>query len=112
MSNFEISWGSLWRIFFFAVIASAFFAGYQIFLGLFLAIVISSGLEFLVDFLERRGVPRTLGVVLLFLAIALGFVIFAYTVIPFLIVDLNTLLLGVNKSTSWLAPLLNYQGNT
>ena len=64
----EISWGSLWRIAVFSVFAIVIYLGHQIVLGLFLAIVISSGFEGMIDSIERRlRVPRSLGVVLVFL---------------------------------------------
>ena len=66
--SLEISWASLWRIAIFLAFATVIYLGHQIVLGLFLAIVISSGFEGIVDNIERRlHLPRSLGVVLLFL---------------------------------------------
>ncbi len=106
----EISWVSLWRVLFFVVLVALLYVGLQIFLGLFLAIVISAGLDFIVNFLEARGLPRTLGVILVFLAGALVLIITVYTVIPLTIVDLNTIFSSLNKvatKDSWLAPLVS-----
>lgn len=107
----EISWGSLWRVLFFVILVSIMFSGRQILLGLFLAIVISSGLEIIVDFLENRGLPRTLGVVLIFLLAILALIILVYTVIPFVIASLNTLFSTFDKTSqsAWWAPFITPQ---
>ncbi len=97
----EISWGSLWRIAVFSIFALVIYLGHQIVLGLFLAIVISSGFEGLIDTIERRlHVPRSLGVVLIFLAAILLVALVIYAVIPFAIVELNTIMLTAGKSSS------------
>ena len=80
----DISWGSLWKVLFFLILVSLLAVSFQILIGLFLAVIISSGLEYFIDFLERQGVPRTLGVVLIFLVCALLLTVLAYTVIPLL----------------------------
>ncbi len=109
--SIEISWLSLWRIFGFLIIATILFLGQQILLALFLAIVISAGLDFLVDFLERRGIPRSFGVVIIFLLTMLGVVLVVYSVLPLLIADVNTILSKFNRSAAayWLGPLVNFQ---
>ncbi|MDO8536886.1 MAG: AI-2E family transporter [bacterium] len=94
----EISWASLWRILFFILFVIILFSGRQILLGLFLAIIISSGLETVVNFLERQGIPRTLGVILIFLVALFIVIILVYAVIPLVIVDLNTIFSKFSKS--------------
>lgn len=102
----EISWSTLWRILFFIVLVILLYLGRQILLGLLLAIIISSGLEVVVDFLEKHSIPRTLGVILIFLAFAILIVVILYAVVPLLIVDLNTIFSGISKSAQnniWLS---------
>ncbi len=94
---FEISWMTLWRILLFVIFVSILITGKQILLGLFLAIIISSGLDSLVDFLERYGIPRTLGVVLIFLIGVFAFTILVYAVLPLVIADVNELLSGLGN---------------
>ncbi len=94
----EISWGSLWRVLFFLLFVVILFLGRQIFLGLLLAIIISSGLETIVDFLQRHGIPRTIGVIMIFLTSLLVFIVVIYAIIPLAIVDLNTIFAGFAKS--------------
>ena len=95
----EISWASLWRVAIFLAVATVFYLGSQILLGLFLAIIISSGVEGIVDALERRGLPRSIGVILIFVAAVLGVIAIAYTLIPFAIVELNTVFTTIGKSS-------------
>lgn len=87
----EISWGTLWRVFIFLIFAVMLLFSRDILLGLFMALVVSSGLDALVDFLERRNVPRSVGVVLIFLLAALAIAVAIYFIIPFLIADIKNL---------------------
>lgn len=98
--SLEISWRSLWRIAIFLAFAVVIYLGHQIVLGLFLAVVISSGFEGIVDSIERRlHLPRSLGVVIVFLAATLAIVLFLYAAVPFVIVELNTIALSFGKTT-------------
>ena len=105
----EISWNSLWRILGFAIFSYMLFNGAQIFLALFASIVISAGLDFVVDFLERRKIPRTLAVILVFLGIIMAVIALIYLIIPYIIADLNTVLINLDKSSigSLLGPVFN-----
>lgn len=94
----EIPWITLWRIFIFLIFAIVLYLGRQVLLGLFAAIIISSGLDFLVDFMERKGMPRILAVVLIFLGLLLLTAAVVYLVIPYVIADLNTVLINLDKS--------------
>lgn len=105
----EISWASLWRILIFAFFVAIMYLGRDVLLGLFLAIIISSGLEFMVNFLERRGLPRTLGVITIFILAALLITLIVYAIVPVIIVDLTAIFSSVNKTFggSVLGPLVN-----
>jgi predicted PurR-regulated permease PerM len=87
----DISWSSLWRIFTFLIFAVILLFSRDILLGLFMALVISSGLDALVDFLERQRVPRSLGVILIFLLAGIVITITIYFIIPFLVADIKSL---------------------
>lgn len=95
--SIEISWASLWKFFFFGLLVILLFWGRQIILGLFLAIIISSGLDPLISFLERRRLPRALSVILIFILVVLGLIILLYTVIPILLLNINSVLFEVGK---------------
>lgn len=96
----EISWTSLWRILFFVAFTTVLFQGRQILLGLFLAIVISSGLETAVNFLEKRRIPRTLGVIFIFLLAILLLLIVAYTIVPRVIIELGSAFSNLSSSAA------------
>lgn len=99
-TTFEISWTTLWRVLIFLAIAAILYEGRQIVLGLFLAIIISSGLEEVVDFLEARAsLPRTVSVIATFLAALVLFIVVVYTVVPFLLVEIDTIFSGVNAAS-------------
>lgn len=97
---FDISWPTLWRLLAFVAFVAVLYEGRQIVLGLFLAIIISSGLEGIVDVLERRlNLPRSVSVILLFLAALIAFILVVYTVVPFLLVEIDTVFSGVNAAS-------------
>lgn len=110
----EISWASLWRILLFVIFAIIIFTGRDILIGLFLALVIASGLEFIINFLERRGLPRTLSVILIFIVGALVTLIVVYFILPFVVDDLNTIFATSGKTPFglWIGPLLNLKTAT
>src|SRR3989338_10367867 len=98
----EISWISLWRMLFFAVLIVVLYQAQQILLGLFLALVISSGLETAIDFLESYKIPRILGVFFVFLVIIALVAVILYAVIPQVIIDINSILSTVkNPNLKW-----------
>ena len=99
-TTLEISWASLWRVFLFVLLVVIFYLGRQIILGLFLAIIISSGVEGIVDLLEWARIPRSVGVILVFLTAILIVLALAYSVVPFAIVEVNTILASAGKSVA------------
>ncbi len=88
----EITWSSLWRIFVFGLAVWLFYVGHQVFMGIFLAVIISSGLEGIADRLERWGIPRVVAVILVFLVIVLAVILLLYAIVPLALVQLNTIL--------------------
>ncbi|MEK7094188.1 MAG: AI-2E family transporter, partial [Patescibacteria group bacterium] len=78
----EISWGSLWRVFFFCFSILILFLARDVFMGLFLALVISSGLDPIIDRLERLKIPRTLSVIFIFILFCFLLAIILYALVP------------------------------
>lgn len=109
---FDISWRALWKIALFGLFAVLVFLGRDVVLCLFFALVISSGIDFIITFLERRGIPRTLGVVGVFALSAIALFIVAYVVFPIVIADAHQILSRFDRTTAnyWLGPLLNFNG--
>jgi len=87
----EISWTSLWRIALMIAIAGVLWLVRDVMVALFLAIVISAGLAPLVDWLEKKGIPRLLGAILLYILILVVLGLVVYAVVPIAIVELNSL---------------------
>src|ERR1700677_678820 len=98
--TFEISWESLLRVLLFVVLVAVMYQGRQIILGLFLAIIISSGLESMVNAMARIGLPRSISVILIFLVAVVGFIFVIYSVVPVLIVEINTIFAAFGKSAT------------
>src|SRR3989344_795807 len=107
--NLEISWMTLWRIAFFFAMAMLVFSGRNVLIGLFLAMVISSGLERPIAFLERRGFPRVLGAISVFVLGLSAFILLIYLIVPLLIAEINNAVLSLGKSVggSGLGPFLS-----
>lgn len=109
----DISWETLWRILLFVVIVAVLYQGRQVLLGLFLAIIISSGLEGIVDTLAKIGLPRSISVILIFLVAVVAMIFIVYAVVPVLIVEINTIFAGAGKSaTGGLAFLLSLKSQS
>lgn len=86
------------------IAATVFSLSIDIWIGVFLAIVISSGLNPFVNLLERWRIPRLLGTILALLVILFVFVSVLYLVIPSVIDQAQILL---EKYFDVLAPYLN-----
>lgn len=94
---FEITWSSLWRIFFMLLLAVALFMVREVLVIIFLAIIISSALDRPVSFLERNKAPRILGTLLVFITILIVLSLVLYAIIPISILELKNLLQGISK---------------
>jgi len=92
MTNFEISWATLWRIFLMLVLAAALFLARDALLILFLAIIISSALDGIVSYLQRKKIPRILGTLFVFLTALVILAMLLYTLIPIVIFESKSFL--------------------
>lgn len=108
--SIEISWASLWRVFFFGFFLLILYLSREVFFGLFLALVISSGLDPLIDSLERLKIPRTISVVSIFFLFCFVLIIILYALVPRLIIDINSALINLYSQPAgkgWLEPFLD-----
>lgn len=78
----EIGWGTLWRIFAFALITFVLFEARSVIGALFVSIVISIGLDPFVSYLERYKIPRLFGAIIAFLTGILALSLVLYSVLP------------------------------
>lgn len=92
-----ISWGSLWRVLIVLVLATILFIARDIFVALFLAIVISSALDPVVTWLEKRRIPRLLGTLAIYILLIFFIALIAYAIIPIALSEFNNLLTNVGK---------------
>jgi len=97
MNKFEISWASLWKIFFMAALVSALFLAREALVVLFVAIIISSALDGIVSWLQRKKIPRILGTIFIFLAALAVFALLLYAIVPTIIYELQNFLKNVSN---------------
>lgn len=88
----EISWGSLWRIAAMLILISFFYFAKNIIIALLVSIVISSALDPIVSFLERKKLPRVLGTLLIFLLLLGSLALLLYIIVPVVLAELNYLI--------------------
>lgn len=81
---FNVSWNTLWRIFFFALLIVIIYLAQEAVGVLLASIVISLGLEPLVGFFENKKIPRILGTLIVFILVLLILSTAAYFVVPVL----------------------------
>jgi len=96
----EVSWETLWRVLTVIILALAAFLTLDVLLAIFLALVISAGLDAPVSWLERRGLPRILGTLGIFLLAILVVAILVYTIVPLALTEFTQLLLGAKEFTT------------
>ncbi len=90
--TFEISWTTLWRIFFMLFLVVIFFLARESLIILFLAIIISSALDGPVSYLQKKRIPRIFGTILIFLLVLFLLALVLYTLIPVAVFELQNLL--------------------
>ena len=97
---FELSWDSLWRIFFMLILAVVLFLALDVLVALFLAIVISSALDPVVSWLEKKRVPRLLGTLGLYLIVIFLLALVVYAIVPIALSELSNLLENLSDKVS------------
>ena len=97
MNKFDVSWGTLWKIFFMLLLAAGLFLIREVIVILFLAIVISSAIDPLVSFLNKKRIPRILGTFLIFLGVLAVISFLLYIIVPISVFELKNLLINLDK---------------
>lgn len=90
--NIELSWGSIWRVLVIGAVALLFYFTVDIWVVVFSAIVISYGLNPLVNLFEKIRIPRVVGTIFSFILILLIFGSSLYFIIPDIIANVQILL--------------------
>ncbi len=105
-----ISWASLWRVLLMLVLASILFIARDILISLFLALVISSALDPIVSWLEKKKIPRLLSTLVLYIAMIFFLALVAYAVIPIALSEFNNFLTNIGKYSGTLFNVINASG--
>lgn len=63
----EISWQSIWRLVFIAILIAAFFYLRSVFVVLFFSIILSSALDPAIDWFQKKGLGRILGTIIIYI---------------------------------------------
>ena len=87
----------MWRIFLILFLVVVLFLARESLIILFLAIIVSSALDGLVSYLQRKKIPRVLGTLLIFLVALTILALLLYTFIPIAIFELQNLLENFKK---------------
>lgn len=93
----EISWATLWRVFFMVALGAVLFYTLDVLIVLFLAIIISAGFDGPVSFLEQKKIPRIFGTLFIFILVLAAISLILYTIIPLSFVELQELLNKLGK---------------
>lgn len=109
MSNnkiqFDITWSTLWKVFIFVGLILILYLSRYAFGMLFAGIVISLGLDPIVDYFERRGVHRVLGALLTFIVLISLFVATIWFIIPVIISEIGSFFSQINNAIEQLLGL-------
>ena len=79
------------------VLVSAAFLAREALIVLFVAIIISSALDGIVSWLQRKKVPRILGTIFVFLVVLTAFSLILYAIVPTVIYELQNFLKNVSN---------------
>ena len=97
--TYDINWGALWKILVFVFLAWISYIALDILLAILVAMVIAAGLDAPVSWLKKKGVPRLLSTLLLFIIGIVFVAAIIYTVVPLAISDLTELSVNFRKYT-------------
>lgn len=101
-TQIEISWNTLWRILIFVGIIVLFYIARSAIGVLFTAVVLSLGVDPMVSWLEKKGMNRVLGTIVVFVASILVVSAFLYIVIPPIALEAQSFISQFNKILSTL----------
>ena len=107
--NLNISWGTLWRVFFVVLFGWLLFLARDVLTVLLLAIVISTAFDPAVSFLERKKIPRILGTLLIYLIALFTLGLIIYTVVPVVLSELTNLLTYSSTALGSLSDVLDIE---
>ena len=106
-NQITISWETLWRVVAMLVLVVALFMVREVVVLVLIAVVLSSAIYAPVRYLEDKGIPRTLSVLVIFLVAAAVIGLVLYALVPVALIQFQFLLDNVNELKT---PLLEVLG--
>ncbi len=97
-SFINLSWQALWRLFFFFLIVVSLYLAREAVGVLLVSIIISLGLEPIVNFFENKKFPRILGIIIIFFLFLIIFVVAFYLIYSILIEELSIFIKHFSKA--------------
>ncbi len=94
---FDITWQSLWRIGVAVALACVIYAGLDVILGFFLAIVIAAALDAPITWLQKKRIPRVIGALGIFATLLVFTAALIYAVVPIAISEFTNLISGATQ---------------
>jgi len=104
-NGLEISWVMIWKVLLAVALAAILYTGLPVILGLFVAIVIAAALDGPVTWFQKKGIPRLLGTLAIYIV---GLIIVAaliYAIVPLAIAEFTNLLFNLKDYTG---PFLDF----
>lgn len=102
----DITWGSLWRIVLMIILAVLVYSSRHVLAILFLAIVISSALDAPLNFLERKKIPRIIGMIFIVISTLAIITVLLYTIIPIVVIELKDVAANFGKVNTSLGQMV------
>lgn len=94
----EISWNTLWKILLFIGVILLFYLSRQALGVLFAGVVVSLGLEPVVEYLEKLRIGRLFGAMIVFVTIILIFTIVIWLVFPTVLSEVGSFFSQINEA--------------
>jgi len=94
----EVNWSSIWRVVLVFLIAYFVYLAKDIVLAVILSIVISSALDPLISWMEKRRIPRVLGALIIFILLILLIAILLYIILPVALTEINVFIESLAKA--------------
>jgi len=98
-TSYEITWGVVWKILVLIGVAWVLYLTFDILLAIIVALVIAAGLDAPVSWLKKRGVPRLLSTLMLFVVGLVAFAGIIYVIVPLAISDFAQLVDNLRQQT-------------
>lgn len=105
----DITWGSVWKVFLICLFAIILYYTKETMVMIFTALVISSAIYSPVKYFEKRGIPRLISVLSIFLITILFLILILYLLIPVALTQFQYLLSSISSIKS---PLFDALGAT